>query len=255
MNSMIRFEKVTKRLGGKKVLDRMDVDIQRGETFVIVGTSGAGKSVSLKHMIRTLSPDDGRVVIADRDVVSEARGAALSRIRTRFGVLFQSSALLQWMNVRMNVGLPLREKTNLPLEEIDKRVMEKLEMVNMTEALEKFPADLSGGMRKRVGLARALISEPEIILYDEPTSGLDPVISRQIDELINNLRTKLKVTSVVVTHDMQSALAVGSRIAMLNEGHLVEVATPEAFIRSENEEVRNFLESQYITKSAPWERR
>jgi len=252
---MIRFEKVTKRLGGKKVLDRMDVDIQRGETFVIVGTSGAGKSVSLKHMIRTLSPDDGRVVIADRDVVSEARGAALSRIRTRFGVLFQSSALLQWMNVRMNVGLPLREKTNLPLEEIDKRVMEKLEMVNMTEALEKFPADLSGGMRKRVGLARALISEPEIILYDEPTSGLDPVISRQIDELINNLRTKLKVTSVVVTHDMQSALAVGSRIAMLNEGHLVEVATPEAFIRSENEEVRNFLESQYITKSAPWERR
>ncbi len=255
MNSMIRFEKVSKQLGGKKVLDRMDVDIQRGETFVIVGTSGAGKSVSLKHMIRTLSPDEGRVVIGDRDVVSEARGAALSRIRTRFGVLFQSSALLQWMNVRMNVGLPLREKTNMSLKEVDKRVMEKLDLVNMTEALEKFPADLSGGMRKRVGLARALIAEPEIILYDEPTSGLDPVISRQIDELINNLRHKLKVTSVVVTHDMQSALAVGSRIAMLYEGRLVEVATPDEFIRSENEEVRKFLESQYITKSAPWERR
>ena len=255
MNSMIRFEKVSKQLGGKKVLDRMDVDIQRGETFVIVGSSGAGKSVSLKHMIRTLTPDEGRVVIADSDVVSEARGEALSRIRTRFGVLFQSSALLQWMTVRMNVGLPLREKTNMSLKEVDKRVMEKLELVNMTEALEKFPADLSGGMRKRVGLARALIAEPEIILYDEPTSGLDPVISRQIDELINNLRQKLKVTSVVVTHDMQSALAVGSRIAMLYEGSLVEVATPEEFIRSENDEVRQFMESQYITKSAPWERR
>ncbi len=237
------------------MLQGLDFDVRRGETFVLVGTSGAGKSVALKHAIRVLTPDSGRVVIAGSDVISEARGDHLSRMRLRFGVLFQSSALLQWMNVRMNVGLPLREKTKMTLPEIDKKVAEKLAMVNMDGSQEKFPADLSGGMRKRVALARALIAEPEIILYDEPTSGLDPVTARQIDALIDDLRVKLGVTSVVVTHDLQSALSIGTDIAMLHGGRLVEKATPEDFIRSGNGEVQKFLESQYITRRAPWERR
>jgi phospholipid/cholesterol/gamma-HCH transport system ATP-binding protein len=249
---MIRFEKVTRRLGGRLVLDAVDFEIQKGETFVIVGSSGAGKSVTVKHMVRLLTPDSGRVWVGD-DVISEARGADLERIRSRFGVLFQGAALLQWLNVGDNVALPLREHTNLSEEEIDRLVEEKLRLVNLEDVMEKVPADLSGGMRKRVGLARAIIRQPEIILYDEPTSGLDPVTSRTIDRLIDNLRRELGVTSVVVTHDLHSALAIGTRIAMLHEGNIVEVSTPEEFIRSNQEVVRGFLDAQYITQRGAWE--
>ncbi|MBU1692389.1 MAG: ATP-binding cassette domain-containing protein [Verrucomicrobia bacterium] len=249
---MIRFEKVTRRLGGRLVLDEVDFEIQKGETFVIVGSSGAGKSVTLKHMVRLLTPDSGRVWVGD-DVVSEARGADLERIRSRFGVLFQGAALLQWLNVGDNVALPLREHTHLSEEEIDHLVEEKLRLVNLEDVMEKVPADLSGGMRKRVGLARAIITQPEIILYDEPTSGLDPVTSRTIDRLIDNLRRELGVTSVVVTHDLHSALAIGTRIAMLHDGNIVEVSTPEEFIRSNQEVVRGFLDAQYITQRGAWE--
>ncbi|MBU1908709.1 MAG: ATP-binding cassette domain-containing protein [Verrucomicrobia bacterium] len=249
---MIRFEKVTRRLGGRLVLDEVDFEIQKGETFVIVGSSGAGKSVTLKHMVRLLTPDSGRVWVGD-DVVSEARGADLERIRSRFGVLFQGAALLQWLNVGDNVALPLREHTHLSEEEIDHLVEEKLRLVNLEDVMEKVPADLSGGMRKRVGLARAIITQPEIILYDEPTSGLDPVTSLTIDRLIDNLRRELGVTSVVVTHDLHSALAIGTRIAMLHDGNIVEVSTPEEFIRSNQEVVRGFLDAQYITQRGAWE--
>ncbi|MBP7830430.1 MAG: ATP-binding cassette domain-containing protein [Kiritimatiellae bacterium] len=249
---MIRFEKVTRRLGGRLVLDAVDFEIEKGETFVIVGSSGAGKSVTLKHMVRLLTPDSGRVWVGD-DVVSEARGAELERIRSRFGVLFQGAALLQWLNVGDNVALPLREHTRLGEDEIDRLVEEKLRLVNLEDIMEKFPSDLSGGMRKRVGLARAIVMQPEIILYDEPTSGLDPVTSRTIDQLIDNLRRELGVTSVVVTHDLHSALAIGTRIAMLHEGNIVEVSTPEEFIRSKQEVVRGFLDAQYITQRGAWE--
>lgn len=249
---MIRFEKVTRRLGGRLVLDAVDFEIEKGETFVIVGSSGAGKSVTLKHMVRLLTPDSGRVWVGD-DVVSEARGADLEGIRSRFGVLFQGAALLQWLNVGDNVALPLREHTDLGEDEIDRLVQEKLRLVNLEDVAEKFPADLSGGMRKRVGLARAIVMKPGIILYDEPTSGLDPVTSRTIDQLIDNLRRELGVTSVVVTHDLHSALAIGTRIAMLHEGKIVEVSTPEEFIRSKQEVVRGFLDAQYITQRGAWE--
>ena len=249
---MIRFEKVSKKLGGRVVLDEIDYEIRKNETFVIVGASGAGKSVSLKHMVRLLSPDSGRVMIGD-DCVSEARGPELNRMRNRFGFLFQSAALLQWLSVGDNVGLPLRMKTNKSVDEIDRLVREKLEMVNLADAFDKQPAELSGGMRKRVGLARAIITDPEIILYDEPTSGLDPVTSRTIDRLIDRLREDLGVTSVVVTHDLHSALAIGTRIAMLHDGKIVEVKTPEEFVQSENEIVRGFLEAQYITTRGEWE--
>jgi phospholipid/cholesterol/gamma-HCH transport system ATP-binding protein len=250
---MIRFENVSKRLGGRTVLDGVDLEIQRGETFVIVGSSGAGKSVTLRHMVRLLTPDRGRVWVGD-DEVSRARGHDLERIRERFGFLFQGAALMQWLNVGDNVGLPLQERTGKDPDEIDREVREKLKMVGLEEAIEKSPAELSGGMRKRVGLARAIITNPEIVLYDEPTSGLDPVTSRTIDTLIDDLRRELGVTSVVVTHDLHSALVIGTRIAMLHEGRIVEVAPPGEFIRSGNEVVQSFLAAQYITKTGIWER-
>lgn len=250
---MIRFEKVSKKLSGRVVLDEIEYEIQPGETFVIVGASGAGKSVSLKHMVRLLTPDSGRIWVGD-DCVSEARGDKLDRIRERFGFLFQSAALMQWLNVGDNVGLPLRMKRDMEDDEIDALVREKLAMVNLEDAFDKHPGQLSGGMRKRVGLARAIITDPEIILYDEPTSGLDPVTSRTIDRLIDRLRQELGVTSVVVTHDLHSALAIGTRIAMLHEGRMVEVATPQEFVRSQNEFVQGFLEAQYITTQGDWEK-
>ena len=243
---MIRFEKVTKRFGSRVVLDQIDFEIEQGETFVIVGLSGAGKSVSLRHMIRLLTPEEGRVWIGD-DCVSQASGAQLETILSRFGVLFQSSALLQWLNVEDNVCLPLRQTTHMPDAEIRQLATEKLKRVGLEGVGDKMPADISGGMRKRVGLARAIVTQPEIILYDEPTSGLDPVISRQIDLLIDSMRKQLGITSVVVTHDLYSALGIGSRVAMLNEGKLVVCAPPEEFIASEHPVVRGFLQAQGIT--------
>ena len=242
---MIRFEQVTKRFGAKTVLDGISYEIRRGETFVIVGRSGAGKSVSLRHMIRLLTPDAGRVWVGD-DCVSEASGKQLERILGRYGVLFQSAALLQWLNVEDNVCLPLRQTMNLSDDEVRARAAEKLSLVGLEGVGDRMPADISGGMRKRVGLARAIVTQPEIILYDEPTSGLDPVISRQIDLLIDDLRKRLGVTSVVVTHDLYSALYVGSRVAMLHEGRFAVCAPPEEFVASEHPVVRDFLQAQGI---------
>jgi phospholipid/cholesterol/gamma-HCH transport system ATP-binding protein len=249
---MIRFVDVSKDLGGRSVLDGVSFEIRKGETFVILGSSGAGKSVSLKHMVRLLTPDRGQVWVGD-DLVSDARGRDLERVRARFGFLFQSAALLQWLTVGENVALPLREHTRLGDAEIRDRVMEKLRLVNLEADYDKLPSELSGGMRKRVGLARAIVHGPEIILYDEPTSGLDPVTSRTIDRLIDSLRQDLGVTSVVVTHDLHSALAIGTRIAVLNRGQIVEVSTPQEFVHSKDEFVRSFLEAQYITRAGEWE--
>jgi len=249
---MIRFENVTKALGFKTVLNNISFEVGEGETFVIVGLSGAGKSVTLKHMIQLMRPDIGNIVI-DGEVINNLNRSALREMRYKFGVLFQSAALLQWMNVTDNVALPLREHTKMGEKEILRLVGEKLELLNLADAGDKFPADLSGGMQKRVGLARAIIMTPKIVLYDEPTSGLDPVTSRRIDDLIVNMRDELGITSVVVTHDLHSALAIGTRIMMLHEGRIVENATPEEFIRSKDATVQSFLESQYITKKGKWE--
>jgi phospholipid/cholesterol/gamma-HCH transport system ATP-binding protein len=249
---MIRFEQVSKAFGSQQVLNRVDLEVERGETFVIVGSSGMGKSVTLKHMIRLLTPDQGRVMVGG-DCISEAGDREIVKIRDRFGVLFQSAALLAWLSVFENVALPLRERTAMMEEEIEIRVAECLELVGLTAAAAKFPDEISGGMRKRAGLARAIVMKPEIILYDEPTSGLDPVISRSIDRLIDDMRVKLGVTSVVVTHDLHSALGIGTRIGMLSKGSFVEISKPEAFIHSSQPEVKEFLESQYITRKGNWE--
>ena len=248
---MIRFEQVSKAFGGRPVLDAVDFRVERGETAVIVGRSGAGKSVMLKHMVRLLTPDEGRVRIGE-DEISAAPDRELERIRERFGMLFQGAALLQWMSVYDNVALPLRERTGESEAEIDGRVREALDLVGLGGDTEKMPADLSGGMRKRVGLARAIVRKPEIVLYDEPTSGLDPVTSRLIDGLIADMRAKVGVTNVVVTHDLHSALSIGTRIVMIHEGRIVEHSAPDEFIRSRHPEVRRFLESQHIRAEDPW---
>ena len=250
---MIKFDHVTKYFGERKVLDDVDFEIQKGETFVIVGFSGAGKSVTLKHMIRLLTPDEGSVLIEGENI-SEARGRNLEKLRERFGFLFQGAALLEWMTVAENVGLPLVEKTKKSDAEINAIVLEKLRLVGLEKSLDAHPAELSGGMRKRVGLARAIVSNPAIILYDEPTSGLDPVTSRSIDQLIDQMRRDLNVTSVVVTHDLFSALLIGSRIAMIYQGRIIELSTPREFIRSKNEIVQSFLKAQYITERGKWEK-
>ncbi|HNS82002.1 MAG TPA: ATP-binding cassette domain-containing protein [Kiritimatiellia bacterium] len=250
---MIRFKDVTRYLGRKPILNGMDLEVEQGETYVIVGASGTGKSVTLKHMVRLLTPDTGEVWVGD-DCVSSARGRDLAKIRMRFGYLFQSAALLQWCSVGSNVGLPLMEHTGMSKDEIETVVREKLELVGLEEAYDKFPAELSGGMQKRVALARAIIMQPEIILYDEPTSGLDPVTSRTIDRLIDDMRRELGVTSVVVTHDLHSALVIGTRIAMIDQGRVIEVAAPEEFVKSTRPEVQRFLEAQYITTRGEWER-
>lgn len=250
---MVRFDAVTKELGGRAVLDEVSFDILEGETFVIVGPSGAGKSVTLKHMVRLLTPDSGNVFV-DGHPISEAEGSDLERLREYFGYLFQGGALLAWLTVFENVALPLRERTSMAEDAICERVQATLELVGLGNDGGKFPSQISGGMRKRAGLARAIIRDPKIVLYDEPTSGLDPVTSRTIDALIHRLREEKGVTSVVVTHDLHSALSIGSRIAMLHSGHIVELSTPAAFIGSAQPDVKAFLESQFITREGKWER-
>ena len=248
MTAMIQLDNVHKQLGGKPVLKGIDLEVERGETMVIVGGSGTGKSVTLKHMLALMIPDDGRVVIDGREI-SSARGGALDDIRRKFGVLFQSGALLNWMTVAENIALPLYEHTNWSDDEIRRRVDERLEQVQLDGAHDKRPTEVSGGMKKRVALARAIITEPEVLLYDEPTSGLDPVMSRHVDKLIMDMQQQLQVTSVVVTHDLHSAFSIGDRITMLHQGHVVEVATPKDFVNSDNEFVQEFIKAQFETGS------
>ncbi len=249
---MIRFDHVTKRFGAQTVLDDVSYEIRKGEVFAIVGPSGTGKSVSLKHMVRLLTPSSGSVWVGDEDI-SAAPPSALPKLRERFGYLFQGAALLAWMTVEENVALPLQEVRRLSPGEVRDRVREALARVDLEGHGEKYPADLSGGMQKRAGLARAIVTQPEFLLYDEPTSGLDPVTSRRIDEMIAELNSRLGITSVMVTHDMHSALAVADRIAMLDGGHVVALSTPREFVRSERPEIKAFLDAQYITRRGAWE--
>ena len=213
-----------------------------GETFVIVGPSGAGKSVTLSHITGLMTPDSGKVVVDGHDVAS-LKGRALEKLRSNLGMLFQSGALINWMTVEENIALPLVEKTKMKRAEIRREVNKMLELLELEGTNSQMPSSLSGGMRKRVGLARALIMKPRILLYDEPTSGLDPVMSRRIDRLILSLVGDSEKTSLVVTHDMQSALSIGDRIAMLYDGKIVECAPPDEFRKSTNPHVREFMEA------------
>lgn len=244
---MITFEHVTKVLGGRKVLDNVSLEIEKGEVFTIIGSSGSGKSVTLKHIVRLLTPTEGKVFV-DGVEISSAEGKTLEKVRERFGYLFQGGALLGWMNMYDNVALPLLEKGFCTENKVHSRVMDVLKMVGLENDYYKFPNEISGGMQKRAGLARAIVHQPEIILYDEPTSGLDPVTARSIDALIRRLNTELGVTSVVVTHDLQGALLVSDRISLLSNGAFVEPSDPEDFIRTTHPEARAFLDAQFISQ-------
>lgn len=238
--SLISFENVVKEFDGRKVLDGLSFSVEKGEILALVGPSGTGKSVTLKHIVRLLTPDSGRVMV-DGVNVSECSSRQLRAIRRRVGYLFQSGALLAWKTVEENVALPLRECDCLPESKIDERVGAALAAVELSDAADKFPAEISGGMQKRAGLARAIVRESDVVLYDEPTSGLDPVTSVTINRLIKKLNERLGITSVVVTHDLQGALAFADRILLIKDGKAVECSTPAEFAESENPDVREFL--------------
>ena len=246
---MLRFENVVKSFNGREVLAGVSFTVAKGEVLAIVGPSGTGKSVTLKHMVRLLTPTSGKVFLEDAEI-SAATGRELEAIRARFGYLFQGGALLGWLTVAENVALPLRECTKLPEEEIARRVGEALKAVELEASADRYPAEISGGMAKRAGLARAIVRAADIILYDEPTSGLDPVTSVTINRLIHRLNRTRGITSIVVTHDLQGALLFADRILMLKAGHVVEASPPAAFVRSANPEVREFLAAQFITEES-----
>lgn len=239
--ALIEFQNVVKKFNGVPVLDGLTFDVRAGEVLCVVGPSGTGKSVTLKHLVRLLTPTSGRVLVDGIDVAT-CSGRELSRIRSRIGYLFQGGALLAWMNVADNVALPLRECTSMGDDEIDRRVAAALESVELTAAAGKYPAEISGGMQKRAGLARAIVRPTnDVVLYDEPTSGLDPVTSVTINRLIKKLNRELGITSVVVTHDLPGALAIADRILLLKEGRVIECAPPGDFLKSENRDVKEFL--------------
>ena len=238
--SLISFENVVKRFNGVAVLDGLTFDVAKGEVLALVGPSGTGKSVTLKHLVRLLTPTSGKVLVDGVDVAT-CSSKQLAKIRARIGYLFQGGALLAWMNVYDNVALPLRECTNLDEDEIAEKVNMALEAVELTAAKEKFPAEISGGMQKRAGLARAIVRSSDIILYDEPTSGLDPVTSVTINRLIRKLNREFGITSIVVTHDLQGALMIADRILLIKNGVKVECAPPNEFVSSANRDVKEFL--------------
>ena len=240
MSSLIEFRDVVKKFNGVPVLNGVTFSVEKGEVLCVVGPSGTGKSVTLKHLVRLLTPTSGSVVVDGVDI-SSCGDAELVKIRDRIGYLFQGGALLAWMTVAENVALPLEECTKLSDLEIAVRVRHALRAVELTAAADKYPAEISGGMQKRAGLARAVVRESDIVLYDEPTSGLDPVTSITINRLIRKLNRELGITSIVVTHDMQGALDIADRILLLKGGRVVECSTPAEFTQSTNTDVREFL--------------
>ena len=238
---MIEIRGLAKQLGARQLLAGVDLDIRQGETVVVMGRSGTGKSVLLKHIIGLMHPDAGSITVDGTDIVG-LQGRALNAMRIRFGMLFQGAALFDSMTVGENIALPLREHTDMTEDDIRARVAERLEWVGLKGVEEMKPASLSGGMRKRVGLARAIAMDPQYILYDEPTTGLDPIMSDVINRLIRSLQQRIGVTSIVVTHDMNSAYHVADRLAMLHEGRVVFTGTPDEARTTSDPMVRQFIQ-------------
>ena len=239
---MIDFQDLYKAFGAKRVLQGFSLQVRDGETMVIIGYSGSGKSVALKHIVGLLHPDAGEVIV-DGQAVSTLDRDGLTLVRQSIGYVFQFAALFDSLSVADNVALGLRRR-GLDQEEIDERVHEALALVDLSGTDERFPAELSGGMRKRVGIARAIALRPRYILYDEPTTGLDPVTSAVIDRLMVRTREHLGVTGIVVTHDMRSAYTVGDRIAMLYEGKVRQVSTVDEIQQTDDPVVRQFIEGR-----------
>jgi phospholipid/cholesterol/gamma-HCH transport system ATP-binding protein len=237
---MIEVRDLHKSFGHQRVLQGTSLRIAKGESVVIIGRSGGGKSVLLKHLIGLLQPDHGDVLVDGQSIVA-MNERQLLEVRQKFGMLFQSAALFDSMTVAENVGFALRRKRTWTEGEIRQKVTAALAMVDLEGSEGKKPAELSGGMRKRVGLARAIVYQPEIVLYDEPTTGLDPIVADSIDQLIVRVRDRLQVTSVAVTHDMRSASRIGQRIMMLHEGRIHFTGTPEEVFKSTDPVVHRFV--------------
>jgi phospholipid/cholesterol/gamma-HCH transport system ATP-binding protein len=238
---MIELVGVHKAFGEHQVLRGLDLAVQPGETLVVLGRSGTGKSVTLKHVVGLLRPDSGKVTVDDVDVTT-AGTSQLAQIRRDVAYLFQTGALVNWLNVRDNVALPLVERREQSRAQIDDRVDTALASLDLTGTEDRMPGEISGGMRKRVALARVLVQEPRAVLYDEPTAGLDPIMSRTVGDLINQVQAPGDRTAIVVTHDLELAFAVGTRIGLHHEGRLVELAEPDAFRQSRHPVIRSFLD-------------
>ena len=237
---MIKLIGVEKTLGGQRVLQGVDLTVPAGKLTTVIGKSGEGKSVLLKHMIGLLQPDRGEVWVGDVEI-SRLKGRALNDVRKRFAMLFQGAALFDSLSVFENVAFPLREKLRLKGPEVTRRVDEKLEQVGLAGMGHKFPAELSGGMRKRAGLARALVMEPEIILFDEPTTGLDPLMVKSIHDLIVAMQRRFKFTAVMVSHEIPEIFGISDWVAMLKNGKIAEMAPAGEFSRTTDPEIREFI--------------
>jgi phospholipid/cholesterol/gamma-HCH transport system ATP-binding protein len=237
---MIELQNVHKRLGGREILKGLTVKIPKGMNFVLMGPSGTGKSVTLKHVIGIFKPDQGQVLVDGQDVPSMDH-KQLMALRKRMGYLFQNGALINWLSVFDNVALPLKEHSRLPKSELQDRVFEVLKLVGMEKAAKQNPPDISGGMKLRAGLARALVTNPEYVLYDEPNAGLDPIISKQIHELIAEVRDRLSVTGLIVTHSRACATQCGDRIGILEHGKLAIEGSVDEIVASDHPLARAFM--------------
>jgi phospholipid/cholesterol/gamma-HCH transport system ATP-binding protein len=240
----LRIRGLNKTFGVQHVLRGIDLDLERGKTNIIIGGSGQGKSVLMKHLMGLLKPDSGQIWVDGEDIVPLG-DVQMSRLRRKFGMVFQYAALFDSMNVVENIAFPLLERYNLPRGEVMERVrdlLRRLDLAGVAGIEQKTPAELSGGQRKRVGLARALIDRPEILLYDEPTTGLDPVATKNVDEMIRRTADEFGVTSVVISHDMASTFRIGDRVAMLHAGQIIVAGTAKEVLASSRPELREFIE-------------
>ena len=238
--NMIELMDVYKDFNSHRVLQGINLSVNKGETMVVIGGSGSGKSVLMKHVIGLLKPDSGKVMVDGRDLTTMSE-KEFNDFRRKFGMLFQYAALFDSLTVWENVGFTLLEHTKLPPKEVRQIASEKLAMVGLKGIEDRMPAELSGGMKKRVGLARAIATEPQILLYDEPTTGLDPISADAINDLIVELKQKLKVTGLAITHDMKSAYKIGDHVAMLYKGHIITVGTPDEIKNSPDPLVQQFI--------------
>jgi phospholipid/cholesterol/gamma-HCH transport system ATP-binding protein len=244
---MIEVRNVKKSFGDLPVLRGVNFSVQKGEALAIIGISGGGKSILLKHLVGLITPDEGEVLIEGKDIAC-MNERELLKVRRKFGMLFQGAALFDSLNVEDNIGFVLKREKKLTPGEIDRRISEVLELVGLEGIQKKWPSELSGGMRKRVGLARSIAYQPEIILYDEPTTGLDPIASDAIDQLVIRVAKQLNVTSIAVTHDMRSARRVGNRILMLHEGRIYADEPPEELFKSNDPVIYRFVNGISDTK-------
>ena len=247
---MIEIKNLNKAFGEKVILRDISVDIREGELFSVIGPSGIGKSTFIKCLIRLLKPESGQIIVDGQDIASTSNEFTLARVRRSFGYLFQEGALFDSLTVMENIAFGLKYLTDIPKSDYPRIVREKLALVGLKDVEQLKPSELSVGMKKRVSLARSVAAEPKYILYDEPTTGLDPVTTGMVKDLILDMRAKLNITSIVVTHDLNLALEISSRVAMLYGGEFVEVSEPAKFRQSENKGVREFMEISHLSRIA-----